>query len=380
MYDLTIIGGGPAGCRLAMLLAKDLDVIVIEEHERAGIPLQCAGLVSPKTVDSATKKSILLEIKDFVLHTPAGNRLELHSKGSKGVVIDRRKYDAALADKAADLGAEFIYNARATGVKERDGSVVVACRSDRHMKEMESSLMIGADGPRSIVRSGVTKKDFEILYRGAQFEGTDPSGSDGSVEMWIGNKTAPGFFAWKIPTGDAVRIGLCTKSDDSPISLLKNFTRKHFPDIDITGKQAGLIPVGPIGKLSKGRLALMGDAGGQTKPITGGGVFLGKRASEILAGSIDDAGVCPDALSLYERLYRDEFESQISRAWLVRKIINRLSDRKLEKAVEILSDEDIMRILERSGDIDDPTGLASALIPKAPRLLQFAPAVLRSLR
>jgi flavin-dependent dehydrogenase len=87
-----------------------------------------------------------------------------------------------------------------------------------------------------------------------------------------------------------------------------------------------------------------------------------------------------DALSLYERLYRNEFESQISRAWLVRKIINRLSDKKLEKAVEILSDNTIRRILERSGDIDDPTGLASALIPKAPRLLQFAPAVLRSLR
>jgi digeranylgeranylglycerophospholipid reductase len=363
-----------------MSLAKNHRVVVIEEHERAGMPLQCAGLVSSRTVDGVTKRSALLDVEDFVLHTPAGNRLELHAKEPKGVVIDRRIYDAALADKAADLGAEFLYNTRAAGVREGEGSVLASCKSERRTKEIESSLLVGADGPMSVVRSSVTKKSFDILYRGAQFEGADASGRDRTVEMWIGNKTAPGFFAWKIPAGDTVRIGLCTKSDDSPMSLLKNFAKKYFPDLKIADKQAGLIPVGPIGKLSNGRLALMGDAGGQTKPITGGGVFLGKRAAEILAESIDDAGVRSDALSLYERLYRNEFESQISRAWLVRKIINRLSDKKLEKAVEILSDNTIRRILERSGDIDDPTGLASALIPKAPRLLQFAPAVLRSLR
>lgn len=379
MHDITIIGGGPAGCRLAMLLAKSRNVLVIEEHGTAGRPLQCAGLVSPRTIDPVTKKSALVEIKDFKLHSPGGRTIELHSKKAEGVVIDRSVFDLALADKAADNGAEFIYAAKATDLEEAQDRVTVACRSERRQIGIDSSLLIGADGPRSIVRSRITKKTVDILYRGAQFEGLDASSDDGTVEMWIGNKVAPGFFAWKIPTGDSVRVGLCSSSEAAPMSLLKTFAKTNFPELKVEEKQVGLIPVGPVGKLSKGRLALIGDAGGQTKPITGGGVYLGKRAAEILAESIGELGLTQDALCRYERSYGDEFGSQISRAWLIRKVINRLTDKKMDRVVEIFSEKPALSVLERSGDIDNPAGIASEMLLKAPRLLQFAPVVLRSM-
>jgi digeranylgeranylglycerophospholipid reductase len=378
--DVAVIGGGPAGCRLAMLLAKDQDVVVIEEHEKIGRPLQCAGLVSSRTIDGITKDSVLRVIKDFILHSPSGERIELHAKEPKGVVIDRRIYDSALAKRAVDLGAHFKLNTRISSIKTREDGVTLDCRSDQQHTEIKSQLVVGADGPRSIVRKHVTKRAFDILYKGAQFEGSDASSDDRVVEMWIGSKVAPGFFAWKIPTGDTIRVGLCTKSNDSPMSLLKSFAKKNFPDMRIADKQSGLIPVGQIGRLADGRLALIGDAGGQTKPITGGGVFLGKRASELLAESIMVKGVCPEALIAYEQLYCSEFGQEISRAWLIRKIINRLSDRKLDNAVRILSDKAIVDIFEEEGDIDNPAGLSSAILRKTPKLLQFAPALLRSLR
>lgn len=378
--DIAVVGGGPAGCRLAMLLAKDHDVVIIEEHEKVGRPLQCAGLVSPRTIDGVTKDSVLRVIKDFVLHSPGGERIELHAKEAKGIVIDRRLFDSSLADRAADLGAHFKLNTRISKIKTGGNEIALECRSDRQHTEIKSLLVVGADGPRSIVRKHVTERDFEVLYRGAQLEGSDPSSDDRAAEMWIGSKIAPGFFAWKIPTGETIRVGLCTKSDDPPMSLLGSFARKNFPDMRITDKQSGLIPVGQIGKLASERLALIGDAGGQTKPITGGGVFLGKRASELLAESIMIKGVCPEALTAYEQIYAREFGQEIARAWLIRKIINRLSDRKLDNAVRILSDKSIVRIFEEEGDIDNPAGLSSAILRKTPKLLQFAPALLRSLR
>jgi len=379
MYDLTIIGGGPAGCRLAMLLSKGHRVAVIEEHENIGTPLQCAGLVSPRTVDGVTKNSVLMEIKDYVLHSPSDKRIELHAKEPKGVVIDRSGFDLALAERAADLGADFMYGARATDFALNGGSVSIKCRSGGGTKEIESSLLVGADGPRSIVRSTVTTKPHAMIYKGAQFEGSDPSSGDGIVEMWIGNKVASGFFVWKIPTGDTVRIGLCTSSDDPPMTLLKAFVNTNYPDLKVTDKQAGLIPVGPMGKLCKGRLALIGDAGGQIKPVTGGGVFLGKRAAELMSEAVERNGADPKALAAYEKAYSDEFGKEISRAWILRKLMNRLSDKKMDSAVEMLSDPIVTKILQQSGDIDAPAELASAIMTKMPKVIQFAPALLRSL-
>jgi geranylgeranyl reductase family protein len=379
MKDLTIVGGGPAGSRLAILLSKDHDVSVIEEHDRSGTPLQCAGLVSLRTIDKITKKSILMEAKDFILHSPGGLRIALHAKEPKGAVIDRSLFDLSLAEHAADLGAEFNYGTRATDIAFDNESVKVKCKSGSGTMEIESSLLIGADGPRSIVRRLVTDKPQALLYKGAQFEGPDPSSKDGTVEMWIGNKVAPGFFVWKIPTGDTIRVGLCTLSEDSPMSLLKIFVNSNFPELKIKERQSGLIPLGPIGKLSKGRLALVGDAGGQIKPVTGGGLFLSRRAAEMLAGAVAESGARPEAVAAYEKAYSGEFGTEISRAWMLRKLMNRLSDRKLDKAVEMLSDPRIQQVLQDLGDIDAPGEMASAILKKTPKLIGFAPTLLRSL-
>ena len=379
MKDLTIVGGGPAGSRLAILLSKEREIAVIEEHARSGTPLQCAGLVSPRTIDSVTRKSVLIEAKDFILHSPSGSKIELHAKEPKGAIIDRSLFDLSLAERAADLGAEFNYGTRATEVAVTNEKVMVRCKSDVGTEEIESSLLIGADGPRSVVRDSVTEKTHAILYKGAQFEGSDPSSSDPTVEMWIGNKVAPGFFVWKIPTGDTIRVGLCTMSGDSPMTLLKTFVNSNFPGLKVTDKQSGLIPVGPIGKLSRGRLALVGDAGGQIKPITGGGLFLGKRAAELLAEAVIESGATPKATAAYEKSYSSEFGTEISRAWMLRKLMNKLSDRKLDKAVEMLSDPKIMQILQELGDIDAPGEMASAVLKRTPRLIGFAPTLLRNL-
>lgn len=378
MIDIAVIGGGPSGNRAAMHLSKEMDVTVFEEHRSIGAPVQCAGLISPRAVCERTRNSVKKEIRQFILHSPGGRELSLHSRDVRGVVIDREVYDRSLSEAAEENGASVWLNCRVLDVKPADDCVKLLLKGDKGREEVSARIVIAADGTQSVIRPVVTDEPFEIIYRGAQY--LVKSGSqDDKVEMWIGRKIAPGFFAWKIPAGETIRIGLCTRGKTPPMELLDRFVRSKFPDIEIMGKQAGLIPVGPIGKLSEGRIALLGDAGCQTKPVTGGGIFLGKRASEILTDCVLSSGNEISALREYEREYTDLFEREISRAALIRRVLNDLPDRKIDRAVGLLSSPDIIEILENSGDIDYPASISTAILKKAPRLIRFAPSLLKHL-
>lgn len=378
MIDVAIVGGGPSGNRAAMHLSKQMDVTVLEEHESIGIPVQCAGLVSPRTVCDVTRGSIEKEIRRFALHSPGGTELRLTSQETMGVVIDRERYDRSLSDAAVGNGASIRLNCRVLEVRKADDCIRLTIKGENGREEIAAGIVIVANGPKSTIRPIVDEQPFEIVYRGAQYLVRSDSDED-QVEMWIGRKIAPGFFAWKIPAGEVNRIGLCTSGKNPPMELLDRFVRSRFPDTDVIGKQSGLIPVGPIGRLSKGRIALLGDAGCQTKPVTGGGIFLGKRASEILAECILSSEDRIVALGDYERKYRDHFEREISRALLIRRVFNDLPDRKIDGAVKLLSNPDIIKILESSGDIDYPSSMSAAILRKAPRLIRFAPSLLRHL-
>jgi flavin-dependent dehydrogenase len=60
MYGVVVVGGGPAGSKTAAMLAKDHDVLVLEEHSRVGEPVQCAGLITERSIElSGVKPEIL---------------------------------------------------------------------------------------------------------------------------------------------------------------------------------------------------------------------------------------------------------------------------------------------------------------------------------
>jgi len=379
MKDVIIIGAGPAGNRLAKLIAGTCDVVLLEEHERIGEPVQCAGLVSPRCIDDTTRGSVLCQIRDFMLHSPSGEKLELHAKEPKGVVIDRARYDSSLAEAAVGNGAELLTRTRAMNLSVSGESVRVGARSGDAVREFDGKLIVGADGPKSFVRRYALFDEFDMLYYGAQATGTlKDDRNPTAVEMYLGSNLAPGFFAWKIPAGDRVRIGLCSSKEGTPINLLDAFLKSRFPNFKQETRQAGLIPMGALGGLSKGRVILIGDAAGQTKPLTGGGVYLGKMAAEMLAESVHAEGPSIAAGELYEKMFKTEFGRELSRAWRLRRVMNEMSDEKLDKAVELLADERILSMLEEAGDIDYPANLSAAVLRKAPQLLQFFPELLRS--
>ena len=75
MYDVIVIGAGPAGCRTAELISsKGYSVLVIEEHKSIGRPVQCAGLVSWRLKELLPRMP-----KDIVINSVSRAKFSSHS-------------------------------------------------------------------------------------------------------------------------------------------------------------------------------------------------------------------------------------------------------------------------------------------------------------
>jgi flavin-dependent dehydrogenase len=268
--------------------------------------------------------------------------------------------------------------------------VLVKSREAGHITEMSARLVIGSDGCNSVVARGFGfPKPREILTGfGAEFSG-EYSDDRELVDIFVGNSTAPGFFAWNIPTGEGTRVGLCvTVNKYGPRhyfdSLLeKPVLRRKLKNLELERYIAGVIPLGPMKGFSKERVMLAGDAAVQIKPLSGGGIYLGLlcggHCADVAVEALEDEDYSEKRLRGYERLVKNDVGKELRKAHSLRKIYTGLKDKHLEEGFDILSDDKILEFIAMSGDIDYPAGLTKAVLQKAPKLMKFAGPVLKSL-
>ena len=381
--EVIVVGGGPAGSAAARLLAKDHDVILAEEHQSPGEPLQCAGLVTRRGIPKSAEESILGQVRGARLHSPLGFALELEAKATRACVIDRAQFDKTMFHEAVDAGAIPKLGTSVRNLYLRDQGIVAELRAEGRREEICADVIVGADGYKSICRRAARLPAPKHMLTGIQVDLKGVDLPSDFVELYFGKNIAPGFFAWAIPAEDITRVGLCTwDADLAPAVYLKKLLAR--PDL-AKGRRvslsSGKIPVGPGKTAARGRIALVGDAACHAKPLSGGGVFTGIKGAELCSGVIHDFlsdGHSSD-LTRYDALWKDEFGKELSRAFRIRKVFLNLTDKKLDKALRIFAEPDVRRLLERQGDIDYPASLSSSVLKLAPKLAQFSPQIIESL-
>jgi digeranylgeranylglycerophospholipid reductase len=356
-------------------------VVIAEEHQTAGEPLHCAGLVTRRGVPEFARRSILCEVKGARLHSPLGFILTLEAKGSRACVVDRSLFDKLMFHRAVDDGAMPLMGASARSViGSRDG-VRTHFRTEGRLETVHAKVLIGADGHRSICRRSAGLPPPRHLLTGIQSDLKGVEFDPDFVDLYLGRDIAPGFFAWSIPAGDLLRVGLCTwDAHRAPAEYLKKLlSRPQFAKGRKVSTAAGRIPIGAGRSAVNGRTMLVGDAACHAKPLSGGGVYTGVRGAELCAKVADAylAGCGP--LEDYDALWKAEFGRELSRAFRVRKVFLNLTDKKIEKALKLFSDPGVKRLLEEHGDIDYPASISGAVLKMAPKLAQFSPQIIRSL-
>ena len=391
-YDVVVVGAGPVGGYIAGSISKrGYDVALLEEHHEIGRPVQCAGFVTPRVFDIlGFKCGIINEVSTAKVHFPSNRTLVFDAKKPRACVIDRAVFDSKIVKNAADYGSELRLGTKVIKVKKDGERIGVEIRQNGERKNIDCTLIIGCDGIGSIVaRSFNLSKPKEILS-GFGAECVCKEKIDSSyVDIIIGNKIAPGFFAWMIPTDIGARVGLCASlGKKNTYQYFKNLlaqplVKKRMGHPKIERYITGVIPLGPMKKIYTDGVMLAGDAAAQVKPLSGGGVYLGllcgKHCADVSVKALEKEDLSEKILNEYPKRIQNDVGKELKRAYQLRKIYVGLKDKHLEEGYDILNDEKILNFIAKHGDIDYPSGLTKAVLKKAPRLMKFAGPVLKSL-
>lgn len=385
-YDIVVVGGGPAGARVAARAARGgARVLILEEHAMAGEPLQCAGIVSTRVSElTEFDVPVIKKMRTATLFPPDGHPFTITASDVRAHIIDRSEYDRRALKHAEDNGAEVWLSARCTKARASNGMAETTVKKNGQTIRLRSRLVIGADGPNSMVRESIgCSTPVEKLY-GVQVHIPGDLLPDKSehVELHIGSEVAPGFFAWIIPSGDHFRVGLCTNR--SPKKYLQRFVSSLGLEYDDGWNvQAGTIPLAYLDKTYGHHTLLVGDAACQVKPLSGGGLYTSIICADICADvaldALDSNRTDEKSLSRYQGLWSAEIGREIRRGLVMRKAYLQMTDRQLNEIVNIFRSDRLRSVLVTLGDIDFPSRAGKAALLKSPKLIKFSPVLLKSL-
>lgn len=373
MYDAVIVGAGPAGTTAAASIAKGRNVLIIEEHDEIGVPAQCAGLISVGTADSLGVGFERYGTADtFNIIFPDGREIRIPFDRPRMTVLNRTELDRKLSEKAADSGAEIRRSVKYLSHSVKDGIAYVETTDGT----LETKLLIGADGHSSKVALSLGNNGPREYVRGLEFDIKHKSEEQNKIDVIFGTKVAPGFFAWSIPCGDFTRVGLCTSWDAGLPSdyIAPLINRLGLSDKPVLKKYSGKIPLGGRRITYSDNLMLIGDAAGQIKPISGGGLYPIVKAVPCLRETAEEAFGKNDfsgkVLSRYEKRWKSAIGKEMKNGYRMRKMFIKMNDDDFGGMYRAFDNEKLIRHMGEI-DIDNTSSIAKYALVN-PTFMRYA--------
>jgi digeranylgeranylglycerophospholipid reductase len=366
--DVIIVGGGPCGSFTALKVAKlGVRALVCEEHLEIGVPSHCAGHVSLQVLKQLglrlPKEVIENEIKSAIFYSPSGFEFKVQFAAPVTCVLNRMLFDKFLARFAEEAGAEYQLGTRVNSFLFDSGRVNGVAANNEALK---SKLVIDCEGCSSILlkKAGLPTLDKSMVVQGVEAEVNKIEDVENeTVEVYLGEKYAPGFYAWVIPRRDgSAKIGLATNRGN-PEAYLQRLVR-HHPKAKHKLKGSEIVRIsyhpitlgGPLTPSYHDGLLIVGDAASQVKPTTGGGIIMGlncaKIAGEVAYEALKQGNTSAAFLSIYQKRWQEKIGFDMTVMRRMRFLFNRLSDSQLDRIVALSSLLELDKSLTRVSDVD----------------------------
>ncbi len=311
LYDVAIIGAGPAGGSAGIHCAKKgLKTIILEEHATVGDPVHCGECLSEiaeiRVHMKFPKEVIALPVKGVNVIFPDSHKVKLTEAG---YVLEKHAFEKWLVGEAQNAGTETSLSTRVTGLK-RENNIWEIQTSQGMLK---SKMVLDASGAAGVANRMLQMNPRFTVTTGIQYEMLDIPNEE-YLDFYLWPRLAKEGYLWMIPKNDGrANVGLVTQDITKAKVCLDQFVKeKGWEGKKIVKTFGGPIPSsGPVQNTFGDGILLIGDAAGFTSPLFEGGTQLGlvsgKMAAEVAKEAITHNQLDKPFLSMYDKIWKEEF-------------------------------------------------------------------------
>lgn len=356
IYDVVVVGGGPAGATVAAELAgQGRSVLLID---RSGRIKPCGGAIPPRLVkDYGIPESIICARIDCArIVAPSSRHVDMPIDDGYVAMVDREVFDEFLRHRAVAQGADRL-TGRFVRISRGDGGhprVHVRTGQDLPEQVVVARLVIGADGANSAVArqeiAGADRMRCVFAYHEVVRapEPGDPNFDGRRCDVHYDGRFSPDFYSWVFPHGRTASIGTGTHHKGFALrESVAAFRRRTGLDrLETIRREGAPIPLKPLRRWDNGRdVLLVGDAAGVVAPASGEGIYYAMASASFAAAAAGAMLGTGDARALAQA--RKQFMKAHGRVFFILGVMQWFwyrSDRLRERFVSMCADKDVQRL------------------------------------
>ncbi|MEM9755958.1 MAG: geranylgeranyl diphosphate reductase [Pseudomonadota bacterium] len=354
IYDVVVVGGGPAGATAAEDLARSGHTVAL--LDRAGRIKPCGGAIPPRLIADfqIPEDQLVARITTARMISPTGRRVDIPIENGFVGMVDREHFDEFLRVRAAEAGAERFTGTFQRIVRDETGPVVVyRDKASGQQSSLSARLVIGADGARSAVARAEVEGGDRIPYVIAYHEIIEAPGAVGEYhpdrcDVVYDGRISPDFYGWVFPHGAQASVGMgsMVKNVDLKQATADLRAASGLAGCETIRREGAPIPLKPLDRWDNGRdVVLAGDAAGVVAPSSGEGIYYamtGGRVAATAAAACLASGRVRD-LQLARKLFMREHKTVFRVLGAMQDAYYKSDDRR-ERFVSLCHDIDVQRL------------------------------------